>query len=253
MARILTAGIVGLLSFGLAAGGSIFLQKSKTTETVEADVTDPTQDTTSGSTNPGSTFETDSTSVELPIAVRATPASPEEIVRYGMTFQKREEALKQREEELRQERLRLKLVSEDVRAEQRELEGLEQQIRGKLVAAEGVLKQIGDQQQEMKKQQEEAKTELDKFDKLQTQVDEGEEANIKKMSDWFQAMVPEKAADYLREMVDEGQMPTAVKILANLEQRDASKILAAMNDSSLVVQLVEEFKGLRRPEKAKVR
>lgn len=253
MARILIAGIVGIVSFGLAAGGSIYLQKSKNTAEDATEEDSAESKPAAAADNGQSPSNPEREEEDLPIAVRATPASPEEIVRYGMTFRKREEALKAREEELRQERLRLKLVSEDVRAEQRELEGLEQQIRGKLVTAEGVLKEIDDRKQELTKQQEEAKKELDKFDQLQTQVNKAEDANVKKMSAWFQAMEPEKAADYLRELINDGQMPTAVKILSNFEEREASKILAAMNDPALVVQLAKQFKEMKRPEPTKLR
>lgn len=248
MARILTAGIVGLLSFGLAAGGSIYLQKSKLAEE-QAAAEKPEDKAPESASDSTETPQQETPLEDLPIAVRATPASPEEIVRFGMTFQKREEALKAREEQLRQERIRLKLVSEDVRAEQRELEGLEQQIRGKLASAEDVLNQIGQKQQHMTEEQEAAKKELEKFQKQQQEVSNVEAENIKKMSAWFQAMEPEKAGEYLRELVNDGKMSTAVRILANFEEREASKILAAMNDPALVIQLAEQFKGLKGPEK----
>jgi len=241
MARILAVLFVALLSFGVAAGGSIFYQKNSKPE-AESMATPPVvtvqkADSTEG---PGE---------ELPLAVRPPATSPEEMVRFSLTMGKREEALKKREEELKQERLRLKLVIEDVRTEQRELEGLEEQVRGKIVIAQDYLKSISEKEQELAQQQDVAKKELEKYQKHLDAMDQNETANIKRMSTWFQAMTPEKSAEYLSELANDGEMDMAAQILGNLEEREASKVLAAIREPGLVTQLIDRFKSREPPKK----
>jgi len=241
MARILAVLFVALLSFGVAAGGSIFYQKNSKPE-AESMATPPVvtvqkADSTEG---PGE---------ELPLAVRPPATSPEEMVRFSLTMGKREEALKKREEELKQERLRLKLVIEDVRTEQRELEGLEEQVRGKIVIAQDYLKSISEKEQELAQQQDVANKELEKYQKHLDAMDQNETANIKRMSTWFQAMTPEKSAEYLSELANDGEMDMAAQILGNLEEREASKVLAAIKEPGLVTQLIDRFKSREPPKK----
>ena len=241
MARILAVLFVALLSFGVAAGGSIFYQKNSKPE-AESMATPPVvtvqkADSTEG---PGE---------ELPLAVRPPATSPEEMVRFSLTMGKREEALKKREEELKQERLRLKLVIEDVRTEQRELEGLEEQVRGKIVIAQDYLKSISEKEQELAQQQDVANKELEKYQKHLDAMDQNETANIKRMSTWFQAMTPEKSAEYLSELANDGEMDMAAQILGNLEEREASKVLAAIREPGLVTQLIDRFKSREPPKK----
>lgn len=241
MARILAVLFVALLSFGVAAGGSIFYQKNSKPE-AESMATPPVvtvqkADSTEG---PGE---------ELPLAVRPPATSPEEMVRFSLTMGKREEALKKREEEIRQERLRLKLAMEDLRTEQRELEGLEEQVRGKIQIAQDYVKNVNDKMQELDRQREAAKTELETYQKHQADVDQNEMANIKRMSTWFQAMEPTKSAEYLSELANDGEMDMAAQILGNLEEREASKVLAAIKEPGLVSQLIDRFKSRKIPEK----
>ncbi len=248
--------IIGLaaLSFGLSAAGSIMLAKQQQ-EAKDAESEGTDGDVSIAQSEGLEQTETaDANSPEamdLPLPVKARPVSPEEIYRYGVIFQKREEGIRQREEALEKERLRMKLVFEDVRTEQRELEGMEEQIRGKIAEAGQLLQKIGQKQQDLTREQEQAKKELDQFKENQTEYQTAELENIKQLSKWFQAMQPDKAAEYLKELSNDGRMDTAVQILGNFEEREASKILSALDDAALVVQLAEKFKGLKRPEKKK--
>ena len=80
-------------------------------------------------------------------------------------------------------------------------------------------------------------------------MDQNETANIKRMSTWFQAMTPEKSAEYLSELANDGEMDMAAQILGNLEEREASKVLAAIKEPGLVTQLIDRFKSREPPKK----
>jgi len=246
MARILAISAVALLSFAVAAGGSIFYQKATKPETEPGSV--PLAD--NGRTEAPTEQRSDE-GKELPLAVRPPATSPEEMVRFSLTMGKREEALKKREEELRQKRIRLKIVEEDIRTAQRELEGLEAQVRGKIGIAQDTLKSVIEERQSLKKQQAEAAKELTDYQNHLQAVDDNETENIKRMSTWFQAMVPEKSAEYLSQLVNDGEMDMAAQILGNLDEREASKVLAAIQDPGLVTQLIDRFKSREQVKKKK--
>jgi flagellar motility protein MotE (MotC chaperone) len=69
------------------------------------------------------------------------------------------------------------------------------------------------------------------------------------MSAWFQGMEPEKAAGVLKSLANEGKMELAVQLLANFEEREASKVLAAIDDTQLTVELAEAFQSFKRAPK----
>ena len=64
-------------------------------------------------------------------------------------------------------------------------------------------------------------------------------------------MPPERAAEYLQELSNDGKLGSAVELLGHIEERDAAKILAQVPDATLVVQITEAFKELKRPPKKK--
>ena len=64
-----------------------------------------------------------------------------------------------------------------------------------------------------------------------------------------EGMSPENAAEMLREMSNDGKIDMASQLLRNIEERKASKILDAINDPTLGVQLLEKYKKLTRPPK----
>jgi flagellar motility protein MotE (MotC chaperone) len=199
----------------------------------------------------------------MPVAVRPKPMSVDDIFRLSESLHKREESLKARALELDAERAHTKLALEDIRREQQELESLQTKVQGMIATAEQLMADVANKRQqaveEQKKAQEELKTikeaqakaeeELKKVKEVQGAHNETERENIKRMAEWFQQMEPEKAAEYLRELANDGKLDTAVQLLADFEEREAAQILAAMNDAALVTQLTEEFKGLKRPKK----
>jgi len=188
---------------------------------------------------------------QLPVAVRPRPISAEDIYRFGNVIRNREEVLKKREKQLEKQESRVKLMFEDIRAEQLELEALQAKVQSLTDSAESLLARISAEKQEADRMHKAAEQEREDFESSKTEVDDSQAQNIRRMSDWFQNMEPEKAAEYLRELSNDGQLSMAVQLLANFEERDAAQILAAMNDAALVVQLTEEFKTLKRPEKKK--
>lgn len=190
-------------------------------------------------------------STELPVAARPKPMSVEEIIRYGKGIKQRAEQLDKREAQLSEQESQLRLVLADVQGEQKEIDGLRIQIRDQIGTVETLLQQLdvkrSQQTEEMKRTEEQTKL----LEGQQKDVDSLQRDNIKRMSAWFQNMEPAKAATFLKELSNDGKTDMAVQLLSNFEEREASKILAELDDPGLMVELVESFKKLKRDEKKK--
>lgn len=190
-------------------------------------------------------------STDLPVAARPKPMSVEEIIRYGKGIKQRAEQLDKREAQLSEQESQLRLVLADVQGEQKEIDGLRIQIRDQIGTVETLLQQLdlkrSQQTEELKRTEEQTKL----LEGQQKDVDTLQRDNIKRMSAWFQNMEPAKAANFLKELSNDGKTDMAVQLLSNFEEREASKILAELDDPSLMVELVESFKKLKRDEKKK--
>lgn len=187
---------------------------------------------------------------ESPTVLREKPLSPEEVFRYTTLFREQEEALRRQKDLMEQRQHRLQLMEEDMRRARLELEGLRQETSAALKQGEALLQRVQVERQKTEAIRKEAKETATQAtptsDKSPT---ESEQSNIKQISRWFQNMPSERAAAYLQQLADDGKMHSAVQLLGNIEERDAAKILAAMSDTGLVVQLTEEFRAMKRPPK----
>jgi CHASE3 domain sensor protein len=189
----------------------------------------------------------------LPVAVRAKPMSVEELLRYGLSLNAREETLEQRELEFREREARLKLALADLQGEQSTIDALRAQVQQQLVAADAVIAKIQEGRQELSREQTEAKAEFERARQLQQEISADELTNIKKLSTWLRAMEPAKSADILREMANDGRMETAARILSYLEEREAGEILEALPDTTLVDDLIQQYLKFRPQAKPPTR
>jgi len=185
----------------------------------------------------------------LPTAVRPRPVSVEELLRYSLGLKSREEGLTRREKDLERRQSQVAIVLGDIQGEQQEMDGLRAQVKDQLTSVESMLNQLATERQEFETKRTEAADELKKLDTTKQEASDAERENVKKMSAWFQSMEPEKAATVLKELANDGKLDLAVQMLSNFEERDASKILSAIEDTTLTVQLAEAFRSYKKPTK----
>lgn len=87
------------------------------------------------------------TDEHLPVAVRATPMSVEEIVRMGLSLKSRDEIIRKREEALRETESQQRLVLSDVSTAQQEIESLLAQAHDQRAASEELQSRLTKQQE----------------------------------------------------------------------------------------------------------
>ena len=263
MKKMLMFGLYGAVILGVSAGSTWFLRSNNIANSDSAsEPTDPLTQSTAALASPVDVTRPlpDEAEDALPVAVRPGEMSVEEIVRYGLGLKAREAVIRQREESLQRTEAQHRLVLADIDGEQQEIEGLVAQARDQRVASEQLLAQARQERirsEDVLKQWDEKKQKLD-LDREKaarnpapagsaddTEVDR--EANVKKLSAVVAGLSPEVSASMMREFANDGKIELAVEILAQLEDRDASKILDAMNDGKLVNELIEKCVERKSP------
>jgi flagellar motility protein MotE (MotC chaperone) len=201
-------------------------------------------------TNPDSSIQLEPTTPidQLPVPIRGEALTAEELFRFGTMYREQQEALTNRQTEIERKESRLKLMHDDLLGSRKEFDGLRAQAADTALRAKQMLQQLQSEreQYELRKNDDLLEQKVTRDESAEPNEDEA--GNLRKISAWFQVMPPEKAAEHLRQLSNEGKMDSAVKLLGNIEERNAAKILAAMEDSSLVVELTEAFRNTKHQE-----
>ncbi|MFV0443788.1 MAG: hypothetical protein ACK5Q5_09480 [Planctomycetaceae bacterium] len=258
MKNLLLLAAFAFIMFAVAAGASWYVQQQsagpeaenpsapENNATRQPDVLAPHVDSSmSGQLADRSPAASQASS--LPVAVPPRPMSIEELMRYGLGLNQRDAALKQREEGLQAQDVQIKLALADLQGEQQAIDGLRAQVQSQLEAADKLLGQLDAVRTELKQSRQQTEQDLQSARDAQIEIETQQRENIKQTATWLQAMDPERAADVLREMANDGRLEHGVKLLAQLEEREVAKILSALEDPKLVDQFIARFQDLKRP------
>lgn len=255
MMKLIKLMMFGLLIFAVSAGGSWFaMQKQhaagehgdgEASHDVATDVESHAKDPHRAAATPAAHGDEEI----LPVAVRPKMLTPEDILRNAMGLKEREEKLSKRERAAEQEQLRLQLVQADLKGEQTSIEALAAEVGMQIEEANELLVRISDEFQSLEQKRLDNAAEIKKFEEVRTEMNAGEQKNLKQWSQWIQGMDAEEAAKFIKTISGNGQMDVAVQLLANFEERKASEVLAALNDPELMADLADKFRTLQRPTK----
>ena len=241
---VLVAGVL----FGLSAGGSwMWRQHSKPHEEEEAGLESLI------ATKP----ENMSKSKEGPVAghVAAAPqrsavrppytAGADEAVQLASNLRERLATVKERELQLAARQKQLQLIYNDIRSERSAVDELRKQVGEELKAVKEKMDAAERKKVEIEQQKQELTDKGTQMQKSVMEIEENERRNIDKMAKMYQGMEPESAARVLQQMADTGKMETAVKVLGQMQERQAAKVLSVLPEA-LAAQLLEKMKGLKR-------
>ena len=249
MIKTVLSSLFAVFLFALGAAGSWYFieyQKSLPEEvSEEAAIIDEL--TTTPVATEASEEEEDTATNDLPIAVHSRAMSPEEVFRIGALHRQNIDAMKKREERLKSEEMRLKLVQDDIEAYKQEVEGILKQVQSGVETSEQLLDQVIQQRQALTKEQQAHQAELKEIREATTVPDATEEANVKELSELLGGIAEDKAAEMLKELMQRGDMTLALKLLSTMEQRDAAKVLDSIDDPVLLADITERFRELPKP------
>ena len=242
MKPIIAAVITCAVLFGVSFGASnYFADKAAETETEEGG--EPIADSVDQeSTLPPDQKEVPKKVAAMPVAHRPEKSiSLEAVLQMSDSIKKMEEKLLLREKKLAKEEQRVQLLFNDVATEQDELQAFSEGVDAKVAAMERMAEAL----RETLATLDARKAELVALEK-KTGVDD--ESQKEKMDDkingvkgWFANLEAEQAADYLKEFANTGKLEFAASLLHKMQDRQKSKILAALNDPVLVSQLIESL------------
>ena len=157
------------------------------------------------------------------------------------------DGLKRREQGMTKRQKNLDLVYNEILKEQRVVDGIRKQV-------DEEMKLLAEKADVIERKYTETRlqgTKLDEQNKdlRQTllEVEDAERGRVKQMASLYDTMEAEKAAPTFQEMIDSGKLDMAVKILSNMKDRPASKLLAQLPNQTLAVQMLDRLKGLKAP------
>ena len=180
---------------------------------------------------------------EYSTPLHAKALNGEDIFRFTAMNKKNLQLINEQKESLRQEELRLNLFEKDLEVRKQEIEGILKQSQRTVTEAESMIQQLQAEVQQLKAAKDANAT---PNQDATPNVDDDAQANIKVSASWLQMMPPEKAAEALKSLANDGKKELVLKLLKFIEDRNVAKILEAMDDPALVAELTHSFYTARR-------
>jgi flagellar motility protein MotE (MotC chaperone) len=250
MKKLLVVGVTSLVLFVLSASASYFWQqkmrshagpdKEKVVEAPRPQAERRNEKTSAPLAN-ANHDEAPRTAVRPPYN-----ANTEELARMTNELRTRLAAVREREEQLAARKKMIELIQEDIRGERTALDELRTQIKNELEALNEAMENVEKQRGSLDEERQKISKTTQEMEARIVQLQKEEQDNLKKMSGMYNSMAPEVAARILQNLADTGKIDTAVKVLSQMQERQAAKVLAELTDAGLAAQLVEKLKSLRR-------
>ncbi|MEM0926938.1 MAG: hypothetical protein AAGJ83_12930, partial [Planctomycetota bacterium] len=180
----------------------------------------------------------------MPVSFRPDAnVSIEAVMQMSDSIKRMEQELAQREEKVKRDEMRVKLMFDDLATEQAELRAFSQGIDSKIDLVARLKGEVDIKILEL----EDRRSELDSMAKQMEAKGKASvqsvDDRVKDVSDWFENLEPEQAANYLREFANSGKLSFAAALMQQMPDRQKSKILGALNDPILVDQLIEALQN----------
>ena len=175
----------------------------------------------------------------VPVAFRPNSVSVEAVVQMSDSIRKMEKQLRERENAVKRDEHRIKVLFSDLEREREELGAFSEGIDAKVESLQRLSNSLTGALTELN----EKKTEIEKLEK-KSGTDEQSQQNamdekVSHVKGWFEGLAPEQAADYLKEFANNGKLEFAASLLNRMPDRQKSKILGSMSDPVLVDQLID--------------
>ena len=244
--------VVALVLFAASALVSHYLQQGKKTGTESAsthevrdgDAWDGSAAGRAANTAPSMAPDADTQRV----AVRPSyNTGAEEVVQLANSYRDRLAGVRERETQLTARQKQMDLIHQDIRGERAAVDELRKQVAEELNAVKELQAQLKKKEGEVDEQQQKTAADIKDMEQRGTKIEIVENTNVLKMAEMINNMPAESAARILQQMADSGKMDTAVKLMGQMKERQAAKILAEFSDPSLAAQLLEKLKDLKRP------
>lgn len=254
MKQIMIAGVLGLVLFSASAGGVYFVQQSGKGSDDEGETGESGDKSADAGTNnsdgksklnPTSLDTSTSLTSKTPLAVRTDQElSVEALLEMNDSVIRAEKELQRRQEKIRTDESRVKLLFEDLKREREELLAYEDRINSRIDEANLLISKIDEKRQELSKVEEEVQSKRDEFRKDVLEIDSDKAEQAKELSSLLKNL-KDKAPQLVQDKANAGEMKEVAQALNNLRDRDKAKILEGITDDGLVQQLIDMMTKLK--------
>lgn len=238
MKRMMLVLIVGVVLFGASAGVSFFLQKQETKDG-HGDGKD------AKAAHAKAPKDTELKTPAIPTRSLAKPTA-ESVAQLAASLRVKEDSLAAKEQKLVARQSQLDLVFADIKAEQKTLDALRADIAAEMKALDEKLGLLERKAGDLEKTKVKLSDHHTEIKRTLVEVDAVEAKRVKQMADVYNAMDPAGAGETFQYMADTGKLDLAVKIMAQMQDRQVAKVLSEMSDAPTKVQMLERLKGLKK-------
>lgn len=234
MKKIMLLGITGVVIFAASASASWFVfNQTKAPEDTESTAQANSDSAPEPTAIKPETMNSSDDS-QFQVAFKPEDVSVESLLRIVDSIKGREQALDSKQLLLNKREQRVNLALVDLEREQQEIENLNSGFDTRL-----------ERLQELVQQLEQMENPEPSIDGEQTPgTPSGESANydpkyLKKLAEWLQGMPVESAAGSIKEFVNDGKIDLVSKIMVQIEDKNAAKLLAALQDEKLITEIAQ--------------
>ena len=240
MRTLLIAAIVGVFLFAGSAAVSWYLMNQQqqlaevTDDEKELDELDPANEIPP-------VVEKVKKEEEMPVGLRPDlPITVESVMEMSRSIRKKEQELIARENQIKKDEEGVKLLFGDLEREQKELTGFSSQVDKKITTLRELVEELRVENEKLAsvkktiEENQEAKSEA-KVSTISPEL----QSRVDTATRYFSAMEPDIVAKLLRDSADSGDIEFAALVFQKLDERKGGKVLAELNDSKLIDQLLK--------------
>jgi flagellar motility protein MotE (MotC chaperone) len=237
---------VVIILFGVAAGASWYLQMQQTKDAEHPMVAEEKKGKTGGATSKQSVGET-----AMPKSlIRSTPSpDTERLTQMAASLQAQQETLKAREQQIAMREKQMDIIHEDIKKEQKRLDGIRKKIDEEMAALTEKIEHLEKRASAGLEERKSLDATKRDIEQATVRIEDLEWINLKSQIKTFDKMEPESAAIFITNLVDQGKLDTAAKILAQVQSRQSAAIFAEMikQDPKLPGQIMERMLAIKSP------
>jgi flagellar motility protein MotE (MotC chaperone) len=240
MKNLAILGLASLLLFAVAAGLSMWLNKPPQ-QTAADDGKDKDKDKDGKKAEKEKTAKGDD-------KVKPDPAKPDDPSKLAGDVKLQQQDVKRREARIERRQAQEAMVLQDIYAQREELDRIQKQLSDEMKLLSARADELDAREKVTRDDKKKSPTDFANptpTKPLTELADPNEQKNVQRLAVMFESMAPDTAAKIIQEMADKGKMDTAVKVLRQMRERQAGKLIAEIPDPSLAAQLAEKLRLLK--------
>jgi DNA repair exonuclease SbcCD ATPase subunit len=249
MSRMIVLLSVVIVLFAVAAGGSWYLQSLQSKDAEVKNVPEDKPSKSSSSPSRAKSSGGEDSLPNRPIIRNSTPPDTDRLTQLASALQRQQEEIKEKEQRIAVREKQMDIQDEELKKLHKQLEVRRKEIATEMAALQEKLEMLEKRTAEGDKDRKATDAQRKELERTILEVESYEVKNLKDQSKTMEKMDPEAAALVVVQMVDQGKLDTAAKMLSQMRDRQAAAILGEITkeEPRLSAQLFERMRTLKIP------